>query len=137
MADADKSIGFLGFKRDEDGDVSDFAVISDKDRLDAWIAGSIAAPEATEVTSNANEPINNRDGPISDSGDRVTGLLNRFRKSMTSVHSMIDFTSAVAPSMTQFFINQRLIAHAKKNLNVFEDNGVISIYSISRHNLLD
>ena len=39
MVDSDKPIGFLAFKRDEDGLIDEFAVLSDKERLAEWKAG--------------------------------------------------------------------------------------------------
>jgi hypothetical protein len=131
MADSSKPIGFLAFKKDEHGDIDEFAVIPDQDKLESWKAGPIPGPEVPEVTPTVAEP------KVLNSRDRVTSLLDRFRNSMMSVHSMIDFTSAIAPGMTQYFINHRLTAHARKNLSLREDDGVFLIYNLSRNNLAD
>jgi hypothetical protein len=137
MAEADKLIGFLAFRRDEEGDITNFVVSPDRDGLDKWKAGSSRSLEETNVTPDVEEVKKNLEDPTSKVRDRVAGMLDRFRKSMTSVHSMIDFTSAVAPSMAHYFINQKLTTHARKNLKVVEDDGVVSVYEISGNGFSD
>ena len=136
MADADQSTGFLAFRRDEDGDIHGFAVVPNQDTLEKWKAGSIRPPEATRAAPDLEEPTNGHNEIPKNRPGRATDLLDRFKKSMTSVHSMVDFTSAIAPSMTKVFIERRLLLHAKKHLQFVEDDGTNLIYLFSREHFL-
>lgn len=137
MPDSGEPIGFLAFRRDEDGDISEFAVIAGRDALERWKAGSLRLPEKPETPTDLNGSVEDREDRATNSGNRVARLLDRFRKSMTSVHSMIDFTSAVAPGMTRFFIDRKLIVHARKNLPGAEDDGKLMVYNLSRSGLIE
>ncbi len=137
MVETNKIAGFLAFKRDEKGDIFNFVVSPDTDGLNKWKAGSSRGAEQSHVTPNVNEVKDNIEDPAAKVRDQITSLLDQFRKSMTSVHSMIDFTYALAPSMTHYFINQKLVSHAKRNLKLVEDDGVVTVYEIPRNGFSD
>ena len=64
MPDFGEPIGFLAFRRDEDGDISEFAVIAGGDALERWKAGSLRLPEKPETTTDLNGSVEDReDGP--------------------------------------------------------------------------
>jgi hypothetical protein len=137
MANSDEPFGFLGFRRDEDGDIVGFSVIPDKDTLDKWKIDPKRPPEVATNEQRLNESLPKQGELSSNAPERITSLLNRFRNSMTSVHSLISFTSAISPAMSQFFIDQKLVVHARKNLTLIEDVSKTIIYALSRDDVAE
>jgi hypothetical protein len=75
MVDSDKPIGFLAFKRDEDGDIGEFAVFPDKDRLEEWKAGSATSPDNAADTSSVEEAESNSNESTPSSRDIIRALI--------------------------------------------------------------
>ena len=41
---------------------------------------------------------------------------------MTSIHNMIEFTSSTSSFLTALFIEQKILVHSRKNLQIEEDS---------------
>jgi hypothetical protein len=80
MVDSDKPIGFLAFKRDEDGVIDEFAVLSDRERLEKWKAGLAASSDTPSDPPSVEEPKSNSEEPTPSSRDVIISLLDRFGK---------------------------------------------------------
>ena len=137
MTCSEKPVGFLGFRRDEDGDIEGFAVIPNQERLEEWKAQPTSRRKVAKSDDSLDESISDPGEPPSNNLIGIRDLLDRFTKSMTSVHSLISFTSAISPALSQLFIDQKLVAHAKKNLRLYEDGSRTVIYALSPGDLVE
>jgi hypothetical protein len=133
MVDADKPAGFLAFKRDKNGIIIEIAVVPDKDKLKEWKSGTTTGSQASPDSPSTDVPSTEESSPPSQ--DIIKSLLGRFRKSMTSVHSMINFTSAIASGVGRYLFYQKLVEHAKSDLYLLEEDNNTSVYNIYNHNM--
>lgn len=112
-------------------------VVADRGSLEKWKAEPTRRPKAAKPDHKVEEPIPNRNKSVPSGPDRIADLLDRFRKSMTSVHSLISFTSAISPAMSQFFIDQKLLVHARKHLHLIEDETNTIVYGLSHGDAIE
>ncbi len=129
MAKNDEPIGYVAFRRDGKGKIQAFAVIPNREKLEKWKSRVDLSPEELRYTSESGEVIHNEEDTKNDLSDRAIDLLNRIRKTMTSIHNMIEFTSPTSSFLTALFIEQKILVHSRKNLQIEEDSKECLVYS--------
>ncbi|MBO0733364.1 MAG: hypothetical protein J2P49_03435 [Methylocapsa sp.] len=131
MSDHEKAFGYIAFRQNEENELQEFVLAFDRAELANWKSEATGSSEASDADS-LQSVSNSKEERSGDLPTRAAELLHRFTRAMSSVRSLVIYTSVIRPRLVRSFLERMLLDHARKHLTTVENADAIKVYSFTR-----